>query len=100
MILASGDAQGAEVKSTCQVNLSGCETYVQADILATFRKKVLHETSLFSLKHHHRPLVRPPLGKMDLPLPPSILCLALIDGWRSSCCLARMPLAAYRTLTG
>lgn len=80
MSLASLNAQGAEVKSICQVNLCNlkCEMYLQADILAAFRKKVLHETSLFSLKHHHRPLVRPPLGKMDPPWSPLILRQALI----------------------
>ena len=31
---------------------------MQADILATFRKKILQQPSLFSLKHYHRPLVR------------------------------------------
>ena len=31
---------------------------MQADILATFRKKTLQQPSLFSLKHYHRPLVR------------------------------------------
>ncbi len=34
-----------------------CSVSVQADILATFRKKILKQPSLFSLKHYHRPLV-------------------------------------------
>ncbi len=37
--------------------LTMCCVSVQADILATFRKKVLKQPSLFSLKHYHRPLV-------------------------------------------
>lgn len=37
--------------------LSLCSVSVQGDILATFRKKILKQPSLFSLKHYHRPLV-------------------------------------------
>lgn len=39
--------------------LTLCNVSTQADVLATFRKKVLRQPSLFSLKHYHRPLVSP-----------------------------------------